>query len=255
MIEIDLEDFEEFYTERINSIFSKVKRASKKIILDIRDNLIEIKVCLDHFIEAGEEKIDQKAKKKKALKFFSDRIRKEIDEVDVPEEKISYDNIMDLLNSIKKLFTNINDIAKKSLPKIQKDFQPQIKELNYITRKLGKKQVVLDEFLRKKYTDLKDAEYLLKRLPKIFTLKDNVENSKSDLGQFEKELENRKITEEELNKKLVELEKDKIFNFHNRKNKDYIRYLSALKSEREELQTSVEEILNEKVKINITFEF
>ncbi len=253
MIEIDLEDFEEFYNKKINSIFSKVKRASKKIIMGIKDSSIEIKVCLDHFIEAGEEKIDQKAKK--SLKFFSDRIRKEIDEVDVPEEKISYDNIMGLLNSIKKLFTNINDIAKKSLPKIQKDFQPQIKELNYITRKLGKKQVVLEEFLRKKYTELKNAEYLLKRLPKIFILKDNVENSKSDLGQFEKELENRNITEEELNKKLVELEKDKIFNDHNRKNKDYIRYLSALKSEREELQTSVEEILNEKVKINITFEF
>ncbi|MHA2266300.1 MAG: hypothetical protein ACXAB8_00735 [Promethearchaeota archaeon] len=209
MIEKDLEEFEEFYDEKINSIFSKIKRASKKIILEIRDNLIEIKVCLDHFIEAGKDKIDQKSQK--SLNFFSDRIRKEIDEVEIPEDKINYDNIMDLLNSIKKLFTNINEIARKSLPKIQKDFQPQIKELNYITRKLGKKQVVLDEFLRKKYTELKNAEYLMKKLPKIFTLKDNIEHSKTDLGQFEIELEERKKTEEDLNEQLVELEKNNLF--------------------------------------------
>ncbi len=182
MIEIDLEDFEEFYNERINTIFSKVKRASKKLISGIKDNLIKIKVCLDHFIEVGKDKIDQKAQK--SLVFFSDRIRKEIDEVEVPEDKISYDKITDLLNSVKKLFTSINEIARKSLPKFQKEVQPQIKELNYITRKLGKNQGILDEFLRKKYSELKNAEYLLKRLPKFFSLKEQIEHSKTDLWQF-----------------------------------------------------------------------
>ncbi|MFX1454523.1 MAG: hypothetical protein ACFFDB_04040 [Promethearchaeota archaeon] len=209
MIEKDLDEFEKFYLEKIDSIFSKVKRASKKIILEIRDNLIEIKVCLDHFLEAGKDKIDQKAQK--SLNFFSDRIRREIDEIEIPDEEITYDNILDLLNSIKKLFTNINEIARKSLPKFQKEVQPQIKELNYITRKLGKKQAVLDEFLRKKYTDLKNAEYLLKKLPKMFTLKDNIEHSKTDMEQFELELEERKKTEEELNTKLIELEKNDLF--------------------------------------------
>ena len=41
----------------------------------------------------------------------------------------------------------------------------------------------------------------------------------------------------------------------NRKNKDYTRYLSALKTEREEFQKSVEEIINEAVKISISFSF
>ena len=48
MIEKDLEEFEEFYTEKINAQFYKIKRASRKYISVIRDNLIEIKVCLDH---------------------------------------------------------------------------------------------------------------------------------------------------------------------------------------------------------------
>lgn len=209
MIEKNLEDFEEFYTEKINSLFAKIKKALKKIIFEIRDNLIEIKVCLDHFLEVGKEKIDQKAQK--SLNLFSDRIRKEIDEIEIPEEGITYDNTLDLLNSIKKLFTSINEIAKKSLPKFQKEVQPQIKELNYITRKLGKKQADLDEFLRKKYNEVKEAEYLLKKLPKILTLKENIEHARADLNQFEVELEERKKKQDDLNTQLVKIEKNDLF--------------------------------------------
>ena len=62
MIEISLEEFEVFYKEKLDSQFYKVKKAVKKQISEVRDNLIEIKVCTDHFIEAGEEKIDEKAR-------------------------------------------------------------------------------------------------------------------------------------------------------------------------------------------------
>ncbi|MFX1278145.1 MAG: hypothetical protein ACFFA3_01930 [Promethearchaeota archaeon] len=209
MVEKNLEDFEEFYEDKINSIYSKIKRALKKLIFDIRDNLIEIKVCLDHFLEEGREKIDQKSQK--SLNFFSDRIRKEIDEIVIPEEEITYDNTLDLLNAIKKLFTSINEIARKSLPKFQKEVQPQIKELNYITRKLGKNQGELDSFLRKKYSEVKDAEYLLKKLPKIFSLKENIEHAKADLDKFEMELEERKNKQEELNSELIKLEQNDLF--------------------------------------------
>ncbi len=209
MIEISLEEFEVFYKEKLDSQFYKVKKAVKKQISDVRDNLIEIKVCTDHFIEAGGGKIDEKAVK--SLHFFSDRIKKEIDEVQIPEEDITYDNLHSLLNSIKKLFTSINDIAKKSLPKFQKQVQPEIKELSYITRKLGNKQKGMDEFLRKKYTDLKEAEYLLKKLPKIFSLRDNIEHAKSDLDAFESDLEARQKDQEGLIQELTLVEKNELF--------------------------------------------
>ena len=209
MIEKDLDEFEVFYKEQINSQFSKIKKFTNKFLQDIRKNLIEIKVCLDHFIETGKEKIDQKAQK--SLNFFSDRIRREIDEIEIPEEEINYDNIMDLLNSIKKLFTSINEIARKSLPKFHKEVQAELKELNYNTRKLGKKQAQLDEFMRKKYTNVKDAEYLLKKLPKLFNLKENIEHAKVDLDTFENELEERKTKQEELNSELINLEKNELF--------------------------------------------
>ena len=209
MTEVLLEEFEDFYKNKIDSQFYKIKKAVKKQISEIRDNLLEIKVCSDHFIEAGEGKIEEKALK--SLHFFSDRIRKEIDEIEVPEDEITYDILHDLLNSIKKLFTTINDIAKKSLPKFQKQVQAEIKELSYITRKLGNNQKNMDEFLRKKYTDLKDAEYLLKKLPKLYTLKENIEHAKADLDNFEKELEERKNDQEELTRDLTEVEKNELF--------------------------------------------
>ncbi|MFW9901798.1 MAG: hypothetical protein ACFFDY_11005 [Candidatus Thorarchaeota archaeon] len=209
MIEQDLEDFEEFYKDKLNSQFFKLRKAIKKLIDEIKENLIEIKVCLDHFLEKGKEKVDQKAQR--SLNFFSDRIRKEIEEIEIPEEEINHDNITELLNSIKKLFASINEIARKSLPKFHKEVQAEIKELNYITRKLGKKQAVLDNFLRKKYTDVKNAEYLLKKLPKLFHLKENIEHAKLDLDTFEEELEDRTKKQEELNSNLIELEKNDLF--------------------------------------------
>jgi len=209
MIEILLEEFEDFYKNKLDAQFYKVKKAVKKHISEIQANLLEIKVCTDHFIEAGEGKIDDKALK--SLHFFSDRIRKEIDEIEIPEEEITYDAMHDLLNSLKKLFTNIYEISKKSVPKFQKQVQAEIKELSYKTRKLQNNEKDMDEFLRKKYTDLKDAEYLLKKLPKIFTLKDNIEHAKADLENFEKELDERKKEQESLTQALSNIEKNELF--------------------------------------------
>ncbi len=209
MIEISLDEFEEFYKEKIDEQFYKQKRVASKLINDIKSDLIEIKVCMDHFLETGEDKVDKKAIR--SLHFFSDRIRKEIDEIDIPEEEISYDNIIDLFNSIKRLFVTINEIARKSLPKFKSEVQNEIKELNYLTRKLGKRQQSLDQFLRKKYNDVRIAEEVLKKLPKFFTLKENIEKTKSDLDQLEKDIELKKEEQEQLNKDLLELEKDPLF--------------------------------------------
>jgi hypothetical protein len=221
MIEVELDEFEEFYKENLNSQFPKIKKAVNKLILNIRENLVDIKVCMDDFIQVGEEKIDEKSLR--SLHFFSDRIRKEIDEIEIPEEELNYDNISSLLNSLKRLFTSISEIARKSLPKFQKEVQPQIKTLNYIIRKLGKNQKILDEFLRKKYTELRDAEYLLKKIPKFFSLKDNIEKAKIDLEDFEKELEERKNEQEELNKKMINLEKNNLFKDLERKKDDLFK--------------------------------
>ncbi|MHA1293762.1 MAG: hypothetical protein ACTSQJ_13980 [Promethearchaeota archaeon] len=208
MIEIQLEEFEHFYKERVNAKFYKLKKVTKKLITDIRECLIQIKICMDRFLDSGKEKVEEKSLR--SLNFFSERIKKEIDDIEIPEE-IYYDNISNLLNSIKKLFNSINEISRKSLPKFHKDVQPEIKELNYLTRKLGKSQGRLDLFLRRKYMEVKTAEDILKKLPKLFTLKDNIENAKADLDNFEAEIKEREENLEQLSKELLELEKNDLF--------------------------------------------
>ena len=211
MVEVALDEFEDFYKERLNSQFFKIKKVSKKLISDIRDSLIAIKVTMDHFQESAAQKIDNKALR--SLKLFYERVKNSIEDIEIPEEEdITHSNLNDLTNSIKRLFNTINEIARKSLPKFQKHVQSEIKELNYVTRKLGKKQGILEQFLRKKYSDVKSAEDLLKKLPKFYSLKENIEHAKTDLDNFENELKEKEEILNILNSEVLKLEKNELFN-------------------------------------------
>ena len=252
MIEVQLEEFEEYYKNAINIQFLKIRRATKKIITDIRGGLIDIKICMDHFLSSS-EKIDQKSLR--SLNLFSERVKSYVDEIEIPEEEdINYSNLMDLINSIKKLFKSINEIARKSLPKFQRDVQTEIKELNYRTRKLQKKQVILDTFLRKKYSDVKSAEDLLKKVPKLLSLKESIENSKINLESLEKQLEETDQDLENLNSALIKLEKNELFKDLDKerdrlfkiniKINDEIRFKKALKKLKFELDKGAIQISN-----------
>jgi len=208
MVEVELEEFEDFYKNRLNDKFYKEKKIANKIIEEIQENFVDIKICMDHFMEK-EDQLEKKAVR--SLNFFSDRVKKEIDEISIPREEITHENLLKLLNSMKKLFNNINDVARKSLPKFQKEAQSEIKELNYHTRKLSKTHASLEKFLRKKYTDVRNAEELLDKLTKFYGLIDNIENAKNDLDKYEEEHEETKQTLDKLNKQLIDLEKDKLF--------------------------------------------
>ena len=223
MIEVELEDFEEFYKESLNSIYFKIKRACRKLIADIRKSLIEIKICMDHFIESGTDKVEEKSLR--SLNFFSDKIKKEIDDVEVPEdENVYYDSVVELGSSIKRLFTTMNDIQKKSLPRFAKEVQAEIKDLAYLQRNLAKKQKILDQFLRRKYhnpkNSVKDAEDLLKRIPKLFSLRDNIEKAKADLEVLEEEKANIEKELETQQTDLLELQKNPLFQKEKDKNNE-----------------------------------
>ncbi|MBN1801858.1 MAG: hypothetical protein JW891_10150 [Candidatus Lokiarchaeota archaeon] len=210
MGEVLLEEFEEYYNNKIDLKYSKIKKAVKKLMIDIETNLVEIKNSVDRFQEAAGD-IGEKATR--SLNFFTDRINKQLDEIEIPDDnQITHENLTKLSNEVKKLFTVINEIARKALPKFHKEVQPQIKELNYLTRKLQKRLAIFNQFLKKKYGDLKSAEELVKKkLPKFFTLKDNIENVKMDLTNFENEFEERKNTQSELTAELMKLEKSDLF--------------------------------------------
>ncbi|MGV9199718.1 MAG: hypothetical protein ACOC4M_12990, partial [Promethearchaeia archaeon] len=209
MIEVNLDEFKEFYQDRLNDIYYKEKKKVNKILSSIEENLRDIYLCMDHFIQAGEGKVSSKAER--SLNLFTSRVKGSIDEMEIPEEdNINYENLMKLMSSLKSLFSDVSEIARKSLPKFKSEVQSEIKELNYLTRKLGKRQSLLEKFLRKKYASgkisLKDAEDLMKKIPKLYSLKENIENAKRDLNEFEEEYEKYNNKVKTLNEELGELE-------------------------------------------------
>ncbi|MFX1239079.1 MAG: hypothetical protein ACFFAS_00585 [Promethearchaeota archaeon] len=245
MVEIALEEFEEYYNNKVDQKYAKIKKAVKKLMLDLEASLVEIKNSVDRFQEAAGELGN---KQMRSLNMFMDRINKHLDEIEIPNDnEITYENITNLANEIKKLFTIINDVARKSLPKFQSEVQPQIKELNYLTRRLQKRLAIFNQFIQKKYGNIKNAEELVKRkLPKFFTLKENIENSKNDLTEFEQEFEKRKEDQSEFTAELMKLEKsdrfknleilkDELFK-HKIKINDELSFKKALKKMKVELE-------------------
>ncbi len=94
------------------------------------------------------------------------------------------------------------------------------------------------------------------------SINDEIEKVK-DLNSQIKEVE-KKIEEAGLTSKLddvknqISLNTVKLEHTQNdldRKNKDYVRYLSSIKEEREEFQKSVENVIQEEIKVNIKFSF
>ena len=63
----------------------------------------------------------------------------------------------------------------------------------------------------KKYGDVKSAEDLLKKLPKFYTLKENIEHAKMDLDNFEKDLNEKEEILKNLNSETLTLEKNELF--------------------------------------------
>jgi len=88
---------------------------------------------------------------------------------------------------------------------------------------------------------------------------DNIKIIRSEIDDIKKKIEQEglAVKRDEIKNKIslntVKLEH--LENDLDRKNKDYLRYLSSLKNEREGIQKSIKDHINEEVKLNITFNF
>ncbi len=228
----------------MEDIFFKVKRKAQRMIEGIDEGLIDLRKSIER-MEKSEAKYNLEQKAIKSLQYFTERIKKDINVIDIPEE-MTYENLSELLKATKKLFELINDISKKTIPKFQKDFQTEIKDLHYHTRKLGQKGGMLDKYLREKFKSVREAEHLLDRLPKLFALKNNIEHAKSSTNEIEKEKDDMAIQIESLEADLLKLEDNELFKKQSELNNtlfnlkidlnDSLKFKKALKKLRVELE-------------------
>ncbi|MCK4238644.1 MAG: hypothetical protein KAX33_05935 [Candidatus Lokiarchaeota archaeon] len=193
----------------MEDIFSKVKRKAQKLTESIDQSLIDLKKSIDRMEKSeAKENLDQKANK--SLSYFTERVKKDINIIEIPED-MTYEKLSTLLKEIKKLFELITDISRKTIPKFQRDFQAEIKDLHYYTRKLGQKGGILDKFLREKYKKIREAENLINKLPKLFALKNNIENAKNSINEIGNEKEDVAIQLESLKNELLKFEDHALF--------------------------------------------
>lgn len=127
--------------------------------------------------------------------------------------------------------------------------------------------VQLRHSLEEKKLNLKSEtkEKTIEQINSIFNekkLQANIENYlqvKEKIKGIENKIEEAGLTQklDDLKNQIskISIKLERIENDKNRKNKDYTRYLSNLKVERETFQNIAEHVLNEPVKIDITFSF
>ncbi len=193
----------------MEEIFSKVKGKAQKLIDSIDESLIDLKKSIDRMEKSeAKENLDQKANK--SLSYFTERVKKDINVIEIPED-MTYEKLSSLLKEIKKLFELITDISKKTIPKFQRDFQVEIKDLHYYTRKLGQKGGILDKFLREKYKKIREAENLINKMPKLFAIKNNIENTKISINEIGNEKEDVAIQLKSLKNELIKFEDHVLF--------------------------------------------
>jgi len=236
----------------LEEIFSKVKRKAQKLTESIDQSLIDLKKSIDRMEKSeAKENLDQKANK--SLLYFTERVKKDINIIEIPED-MTYEKLSTLLKEIKKLFELITDISKKTIPKFQRDFQAEIKDLHYYTRKLGQKGGILDKFLREKYKKIREAENLINKLPKLFALKNNIENAKNSINEIGNEKEDVTIQLESLKNELLKFEDHALFKKQSDLNNDLfnlkidindnLKFKKALKKLRVEVERGTIKLRN-----------
>ncbi len=236
----------------MEDIFSKVKRKAQKLTESIDQSLIHLKKSIDRMEKSeAKENLDQKANK--SLTYFTERVKKDINIIEIPED-MTYEKLSTLLKEIKKLFELITDISRKTIPKFQRDFQAEIKDLHYYTRKLGQKGGILDKFLREKYKKIREAENLINKLPKLFALKNNIENAKNSINEIGNEKEDVAIQLESLKNELLKFEDHALFKkqsdlnndlFHLKMDiNDNLKFKKALKKLRVEVERGTIKLRN-----------
>jgi hypothetical protein len=234
---IDLDKFEEELKER-----NKNQENFNSELINIEQNTLfkDLESEKDKLFQL-QLKINNEIGFKKALKKLKFELEK--DSIHIPNIDLNY--IRDFLkNPIKMLINERKDLPKFTALMVQLRHVLEENKLNLKTETKEKTIEQINTIFDEKQLQVNIEDYLLIR-DKINEIEKKIDDA--GLAQKLEEVKNQ-ISSNTI--KLEHIEAD-----FNRKNKDYTRYLSALKTEREEFQALVEEIINEKVKINITFSF
>ncbi|TFG20922.1 MAG: hypothetical protein EU530_01860 [Promethearchaeota archaeon] len=209
MSEIPLEDLEEYYTEQVNAYYAKQKKFLKKLVERLEKFIVELKNAIDKMRERKDTiELDEQATR--YVDRFYVKVKENLDGIEVPDNPTA-EGVYNLIDEIKKLFLNMNELGRKNIPRFAKEFQLELKEIDFITRKIGEQMARIDVFIRKKYEEPKQAESLSKQFPKLENVVQRIINTKTTVDKFNLDVETLSKELEDTEHGIIEIENNPLF--------------------------------------------
>jgi hypothetical protein len=210
MKEINLEELEEWYLKQLKNRFKKEHKILQKLFKMSERELAETKNGFKSWCDpkrptlAGVEPLDEKSQK--IMERFVEKIEDFLGKIDIPtvHNDVSHETSQKFTEEIKKLYIAYNANGKKAIPRFMKQYKLELKEVDLHLRKIGDLANKIGGFLRKNYKDGKDAEAVIKKMPKLSHDIDRLGKIKSKINEMDARmaemLENLTIMEESLYK-------------------------------------------------------
>ena len=196
MKEITLKELEEWYYKKLSGRFKKQHKILTKIFKLTEREVAETINSLqawDKIAKTDEErKLDEK--NISIMERFIEKVTEGIKEIKIPtvHNEITYQTSYDFCEDVKKVYKIYNEQGRKAIPRFGKKFNTELKEIDFHLRKLGDYAGKVSKFLRSDYSEGKDAEDLLARVPRLENDIERLGNSKTTIDDMEIKFENMK---------------------------------------------------------------
>lgn len=210
--EIPLDELGEWYLKSLQIRFKKQHRLLSKLFTNAEREMAEARTSLrtwtQRTLEKEEEPLDPK--NQKIMERFIDNVVDALESVKIPTVHIdiTYENSMNFIDGIKKVYGIYNNQGRKSIPRFGKAYKIEIKEIDMHLRKMGNISAKVNKFMLKNYQEGKNAEGLLKKIPLLNNNIERLGTTKSKIGNLEQEKVRMKDNLEGMEENLFNLSKD-----------------------------------------------
>ncbi|MHA1238212.1 MAG: hypothetical protein ACTSSJ_03050 [Candidatus Odinarchaeia archaeon] len=188
MITSYLEDLKSEILKEMEDRLSPVKRYGKEYcdkISEYLDNIKKISYELTYIEKTQGALSDTEFKKYqtaiRSAERFSKKLIEEASCITTPSE-VTYSNLSQLFEDVKKFLFLINDIGKRWVPKMAPWFKSELKELDFYIRKLSKVFQDMQEFLNQ-HESLKKLESVLSNVDRLKKLTEEITELKKQLAE------------------------------------------------------------------------
>jgi uncharacterized coiled-coil protein SlyX len=209
ILEIPLENLESFYTENLNEFYAKQKKFLKKFVERLEKLIVDLKSAVNKMM-ARKESIELDEQAIRYVDRFYSKVKENLEIVNVPENPTA-EEVYTVIDEIKKLFINMNELGRKNIPRFAKEFQLELKEIDFITRKIGEQMAKIDAYIRKRYEAPRQAESLTKQFPKLENVVERINNTKTTVDRLKDDVENLTNELDALEKEIIDIENNPLF--------------------------------------------